>query len=48
MTRKCFEKTTYGNLTIPKGMITHMNMDDLHFNRELWGKYDPDKFVPER
>ena len=48
MTRKCFEETTYGNLTIPKGMITHVNMNDLHFNPELWGKYDPDKFVPER
>ena len=48
MTRKCFEETTYGNLTIPNGMITHVNMNDLHFNPELWGKYDPEKFVPER
>ena len=23
-------------------------MVDLHFNPELWGQHDPNKFVPER
>ena len=33
---------------MPEGMLIQLNMDDLHFNPDLWGKHDPQKFVPER
>ena len=46
--RQCFEETKLGDITIPKGMGFQFNMHSLHFNPELWGKYDPNKFVPER
>ena len=29
-------------------MLIQLNMDDLHFNPDLWGKHDPQQFVPER
>ncbi len=48
MMRVAEEETTYEGITIPKGMNVHIDMEDLHFNPELWGKHDPQQFVPER
>ena len=48
VTRHSFEQMIYEGITIPKGMDIHIDMEGLHFNPELWGKYDPQKFVPER
>ncbi len=46
--RETFEEMTYKNITIPKGTVIRINMEDLHFDPSLWGMHDPKKFVPER
>lgn len=47
-TRLTSEDMTYKDVTIPKGVNVRIDMDELHFNPEFWGKHDPQKFVPER
>ena len=42
------EEMIYKGITIPKGANVRINMEDLHFNPEFWGKHDPQTFVPER
>ncbi len=48
MIRVAAEDMTYEGITIPKGVNIHIDMENLHFNPTLWGKHDPQKFVPER
>ena len=45
-TRICLEDYRYKDLTIPKGTSIQINMEGLHFDKELWK--DPGKFNPER
>ena len=47
-TRACYEEAQLGDITIPPGTQIQLNMVELHFNPELWGQHDPNKFVPER
>ncbi|XP_064626737.1 cytochrome P450 3A11-like [Lineus longissimus] len=48
VTRLCMERTTICGLTIPAGMTIMANVEDIHYDPEIWGPTDPDVFEPER
>ncbi|CAF0988494.1 unnamed protein product [Rotaria sordida] len=48
VTRVCNETTTVCGHNIQKGSIIQPDILTVHYNYDLWGPEDPNRFVPER
>ncbi|KAH9513224.1 hypothetical protein Btru_034410 [Bulinus truncatus] len=50
--RRCMRDCTVGTINVPKGMLVHANLWDVHYDRKHWGEdtnaFNPLRFMPEQ
>ena len=46
--RMCMETTSIKGITLPPGVAVMADVWTLHYDKNIWGSYDPNTFEPDR